>query len=574
MSALVRYLAAISHLGPRQTALNLLHRARRLTRSYRRYRGPGRGLEWCARARTSPLSHPGGARLEAGTFTAVGRSDAVGDPPEWEADTPLLWLYNLHYFGWLDALPRADQLRLVVDWIERYRAARARPGWWPYPLSLRLRHWTRTLADPAWGGGERPRVLASLEAQAECLAGTLEYHLRGNHLLESGITLKLLSACVRGPAVGRWERLADRILERELPEQFLLDGGHFERSPMYHALLVHGLLDLANLLPEEDEQRVRIVERLPGLLRFLAAMRHPDGEIALFNDAAFDIAAPPAALFDYAARLGFQVPDYASGSFPVTGYHVWRRGGDALVVDAGPIGPDYLSTHAHGDLFSYEWSLDGARVVVDGGTSTYEAGEERRWVRSTRAHNTVEVDGADQCEFFGAFRVGRRGRPRDVTARVSEDGLQLSGWHDGYRRLRGAPIHRRELSLLPEGALAVWDTLESRAAHDSVSRIRFPPGTRVELSAPGDARIETPGVRLSLTTFGGTLALETGHYAPRFGARHECPVLALRKGGQPEFGYLLARHSRGTRIDALGANVAGRPIARQVHGSTGRGPSR
>ena len=55
------------------------------------------------------------------------------------------------------------------------RPAGAVPGWWPYPLSLRLRHWTRGLfrglfaAEPA-----RPRLLASIEAQAECLTDTLE----------------------------------------------------------------------------------------------------------------------------------------------------------------------------------------------------------------------------------------------------------------------------------------------------------------------------------------------------------------------------------------------------------------
>ena len=300
-----------------------------------------------------------------------------------------------------------------------------------------MRHWTRALfrglfaAEPA-----RARLLASIEAQAECLTDTLEFHLRGNHLLESALTLKLLAACFRGPAVSRWERRADAVLDAELDEQFLTDGGHVERSPMYHALLLHGLLDLVNVLPESDARRARILQRLPGLLRFLAALRHPDGEIALVNDAAFEIAPAPGALLDYARRLGLETPAFGSGSFPDTGYHVWRRGKDALFVDAGPIGPDYLAAHGHGDVFSWELSLDGRRVVVDGGTSTYEAGEERAWVRSTRAHNTVEVGGVDQSEFFGAFRVGRRARPRDVVARVtttaftSRDGTTAT---DGWR---------------------------------------------------------------------------------------------------------------------------------------------
>jgi hypothetical protein len=338
---------------------------------------------------------------------------------------------------------------------------------------------------------------------------------------------------------------------------------------MYHALLLSGLLDLANLLPEEDETRVRVVERLPALLHFLAALCHPDGEIALFNDAAFDIAPPPVALFDYAARLGLRTGAAAAASFPETGYHVWRRGGDALFVDAGPIGPDYLSTHAHGDMFSFELSLDGRRVVVDGGTSTYAAGPERDWVRSTRAHNTVELAGADQCEFFGAFRVGRRGRPRDVAALVSPEGLRVSGWHDGYERLAGRPRHHRELALVEGGALFVWDRVDSARAHEAVSRVRFAPGARVELAGPDAACVEAGGVGLSLRAFGGTLVLEPGEYAERFGKREPCLVLALRKGEASELGYALARLPAELRIDPSGGSLDGRPVERRA---TTRGP--
>lgn len=572
MSALVRYAAAIYHLGPRQAARNLLHRATRGTQRFGRYRHAAGGIEWAGRARTSFLPHAAGARLERGQFTAVGRTLTIGDPPGWESEAPLLWLFNLHYFAWLDALPGAEQRRLVLDWIERYPPSARRPGWMPYPLSLRLRHWAILLfAAEGWTDAERARLLVSIEAQAECLADTLEYHLRGNHLFESAITLKLLAACFRGPAVGRWQRRADAVLDAELREQFLLDGGHAERSPMYHARLAHGLLDLMNVLPEADEKRLRIEARLPGVLRFLAAMRHPDGEIALFNDAAFGIAPEPGAILDYASRLGLGAAGFASGSFPETGYHVWRDGNDALFVDAGPIGPDYLPAHAHGDIFSYELSLDGRRVVVDGGTSSYEAGSERDWVRSTRAHNTVEIGGADQCEFFAAFRVGRRGRPRDVVARVGAEGIQVAGWHDGYRRLAGGPVHNRELELVAPAALAVWDTVESRVPHAAVSRVRFPPGARVRLLGADAAAIETEGLTLSLRSFGGTLVTEAGHYAPRFGERLPCPVLALHKGAGPEFGYVLARSGVPVRIEPAGAEVAGRPIPRRSRRPPGTG---
>ena len=228
MSVLGRYAAAIYHLGPRQAARNLLHRATRGSRRFGRYRRAAGDLEWTGRARAPFLPHDGGARLAAGHFTAVGRTLVVGDPPSWELDAPLLWLFNLHYFAWLEALPGDEQRRLVLDWIDRYPPNGRRPGWMPYPLSLRLRYWAALLFTPdLWSDAERARLLVSIGAQAECLADTLEYHLRGNHLLESAITLKLLAGCLRGPAVTRWERRADAILDAELREQFLLDGGHF-----------------------------------------------------------------------------------------------------------------------------------------------------------------------------------------------------------------------------------------------------------------------------------------------------------------------------------------------------------
>jgi uncharacterized heparinase superfamily protein len=292
-------------------------------------------------------------------------------------------------------------------------------------------------------------------------------------------------------------------------------------------------------------------------------MRQPDGELALFNDAALGIAPEPGAILEYARRLGFDVPSFCSGCFPETGYHVWRGHDAALLVDAGPLGPDYLPAHGHGDIFSYELSLDGRRVVVDGGTSSYEAGVERAWARSTRAHNTVEVAGSDQAEFFGAFRVGRRGRPRDVGASESADGLRVSGWHDGYRRLPGRPVHHRELEFVAGSALFVWDTVESSRDQPAISRLRFPPGAVVRIEDADTAEIDAAGVHLALRSFGGALAVESGYYATHFGERVACPVLALHKGAQPEFGYALARCGESARIDAAGGQLGARPVVRQ-----------
>lgn len=557
------YAAAIRHLGACQAWLNLVHRLPR--RQWRQRTAPGSDLAFAECTLSPFVLHGNGVRLEAGTFTALGRSRPVGDPPDWDSAEPLLWLFNLHYFDYLEALPPFARIPLVLDWIERHPPEGRAVGWMPYPLSLRLRNWTRLFCQALeWPDGARARVLASIEAQGDCLARNVERHLGGNHLFENGLTLALLGACFQGRAARSWAGLGRAILERELDEQFLSDGGHFERSPMYHALLTGGLLELAGVLATGDALGDRIRQRLPSLLAFLAALRHPDGAIALFNDSALGVAPEPAALLGMARELGAPASAPDQAAFPETGYWVWRSAGDALLVDAGPVGPDYVPAHAHGDIFSFELSLGGRRVVVDGGTSTYEAGAERDWVRSTRAHNTVEVGGMDQCEFFAAFRVGRRGRPRRVRASLSPAELRLEGWHDAYRRLPGRPLHRREFCFRPPGVLLVWDRVDSGRDHPVVARVRFAPGLAVRRTDAATARIDLPGRALTLSAFGARLDVEDDFYAPRFGERLPCEVLALRARSNVDFGFALAPADCPVAIDAAGADVAGQRLRRGV----------
>jgi len=567
--------AAIYHLGPRRAALNI--HARLLKRAF----DPGRyqlrlgtDLRYGGRPRAPLRSEPGAARIEwpERRLTIFGRSRVLDHPPDWEPREELLWLFNLHYFGYLDQLPAAERVVLALEWVDGHEPDPARAGWRPYSLSLRLRNWTRALfSDGApMTAEEATRLLASIEAQGDCLAASVEYYLGANHLLENAITLKFLAACFTGAAARPWEAIADRILGQEIDEQFLTDGGHFERSPMYHALLSEGLLDLVNVLPDDDAIRRHLVARLPGILGYLAVLAHPDGAPPLFNDCALGIAPSPRHLLAYAAELGLrpepsgaalEVNRYIS-HFPESGYHTWRAPGIAFFYDAGPVGPDYQPAHAHGDIFSFELSAGGRRLVVDGGTSTYVAGAERAWVRSTGAHNTVEFDEQDQCEFFGAFRMGRRGRPRDIRFAVESLGLHVRAWHDGYARLLGKPRHQREILFVAGGALLVWDEIHSGRAHRAVSRIRLAPGAILELTAPDAARVHLADETYAIRTFGGELRREAAFYAPSFGDRLPCEALALLKGSGPAFGYALGPLALPLEIDARGARVGATRIER------------
>jgi uncharacterized heparinase superfamily protein len=139
------------------------------------------------------------------------------------------------------------------------------------------------------------------------------------------------------------------------------------------------------------------------------------------------------------------------------------------IIDVASIGPDYLPGHAHADTLSFEFSLGTERVIVNGGTSVYGEGPQRQFERSTAAHSTVEIDGADSSEVWSGFRVARRALVQDVQIQERSDSVAVSAAHDGYGRLPGKPIHRRAWTL-EAGRLAPWRAFISGPESNSTAR--------------------------------------------------------------------------------------------------------
>ena len=533
-----RYLRTIRHLRGRQAAYQILHRLR-YERSGPRHvpgRGPMPAPRWPDGAGVFPLA--GGAeaanepaRVRSGSLTFLNRAESVGFPPDWNAtEFPRLWLYHLHYHEYLHRLPFRMARDVVLDWIVRHRPGPGRVGWEPYPVSRRIANWctyflgrerSRTHADDAF----RDTLWASLCEQADHLQRRPEWHLLGNHLLEDAVALSLIGSCFDHPAAGAWFSVGRAILARELPEQILADGGHFERSPMYHSRVLEALL----LLDATGDHVLQTLVQpyLPRLADSLTDMVHPDGGIALLNDSAFGVYPPPLAL---TAAAGAEPPRVGTFALDKTGYYGARTSeGHYVICDAGPLGPDYQPGHGHADLFSFELSLYGARVVVDSGVSTYESDPMREYCRSTRAHNTVEIEGRDQAELWATFRVGRRPHPEAVQWEADGGGFRLSGRHAGYRQLPGGPIHTRTFRWQREGKLEIRDHVEATRAVRSVARLHFHPECRLGDFGGEGCALNFPGGYARIHWSGWeTVARDDGSfYCPEFGVARPNPCLAL-----------------------------------------------
>jgi uncharacterized heparinase superfamily protein len=462
------------------------------------------------------------ASIKPGTFSFLNQVRELGCPVNWRpAEAPLLWQFNLHYFNYLHVLDKKDQADLCHEWI-RANSIGAEPGWHPFPTSLRIVNWCKA-------GLQGQDILKSLYLQAAYLYRNLETHLLGNHLLENARALIFAGSYFRDQGEApKWLSRGLDIYRDQTPEQILNDGGHFERSPMYHALMLEGYLDVLNVLPDEHSDRSWLAETAREMMTFIVSLTHPGERIALFNDATQEIAPSTESLCEYGERLLDMQPE-RKYAFPETGYFIHDHEGMYFVIDGGAIGPDYLPAHAHADIFSYELSVDGVLFFVDSGVYEYEAGDMRDYVRSTPAHNTVCVDNVDQAECWHSFRVARRYAPLNVSFHRDADGCRFEGTFDGYAHLIGDEIVHRRIVIGDDDrrTIRVLDNIDGQGNHKVESFIHLHPEVECVIRG-GEAVLERDGKRLAVQADGAVFDKEKGWYCPEFGRRIENDVLVLR----------------------------------------------
>lgn len=479
------------------------------------------------------------ASLVDSHFVFLNHASPVSFPIAWnDAEQAKLWLYNLHYFDYLNQANMAPDtaLNLIKDWI-KHNPIGVGNGWEPYSLSLRIVNWIKFLSLHTFGEN-LDGIHASLFLQCRFLFGHLEYHLLGNHLFKNGVALLYSGAYFQGAEAVLWLQKGRTILDTEIQEQVLNDGGHFERSPMYHALILEDILDCLNVDQGFScfsvKSRAWVVTQAEKMLTFATDTLHPDGEIAFFNDSALGIAPSPQALAAYAGSLGITTSDKPVSSDalvdviekPDFGLYVLQNPSGRMLFDAGVIGPDYLPGHAHCDTLSYELSLFGQRCIVNSGTYQY-AGQQRNDFRATSAHNTVCIDGKEQHEIWSTFRVARRGYPFDINVVRQDESVTVSAAHSGYKRLPGHPVHRRTMTCNGAG-WQIEDRIEGQGQHLAESFIHLHPAVEIVSFTASKVLCALPDIRFVITVDESVTvsALDT-FYSPEFGLKQANKTLCL-----------------------------------------------
>lgn len=206
-----------------------------------------------------------------------------------------------------------------------------------------------------------------------------------------------------------WLDTARERLMALLNAQVYPDGAQKELTPGYHRVTLGNVLDALQLaqrtgaeLPDE------LSARLEAMFEYFVAIAMPDGRTPALNDSGWGRAAsfmraatdlfPEREVFAFIETAGAegQPPERTSWHLPWAGWSIMRTGWTAddryLFFESGPYG----RAHQHEDKLGIIAHVAGHTVLTEGGTYSYDRSDWRRYVLSTRAHNTVMVDGLEQ----------------------------------------------------------------------------------------------------------------------------------------------------------------------------------
>ncbi|KAA9405113.1 hypothetical protein EGO51_17450 [Haloarcula hispanica] len=524
-----------------------------------------------------------------GNLTFLNRTIQFRSPdqPNWFDDRfddyPLLWPLKLYAFeplrwatlGFKDPQAAPDRVvevfdQWVWDWadsIEIGQPGYLRNAWTPWAVSLRIQTLTRYLAWRTGGTQEGvPERLTEVLAReiyrnSLFLINHIEGDVGGNHLVENGLAL-LMAGLTFSEDDNSWASKGISILGRTGAKQFLSDGGHYERSPMYHAIVTTRYVTACSVLAASDctvpNWMTAMTRQAVAYLRYLCP---PDERIPLCNDAVFGQALPLADCLEYAAAAGFSSDDRpapahspASGE---SGYYWLDANHGRLLVDGGPVGPPHLPGHSHNDMLSVLLWVDGHRVLTDTGVYDYASDERRQYVRSVAGHNTVQVGDTEPIEIGGKYLMGARTEPS-----VRYEETEPAVFDGCYETASDAPAsyrHNRTI-IAADGWWLVRDMLSGpdTETEPSISRLHFHPDIAVTVDESGPIRASHRAATdddpplLSVYPLGTSdVRTTTTQYFPEFGVTQERQTVELRSGpesGTTALGYLLAPGASGSDI--------------------------
>ena len=479
----------------------------------------------------------------------------------------------------------------IESWIDQ------NPKWtginWQSSLEIGIRSiswlWTIFLLLPsdALDEARLRRVVKSLFAQLDQIYRYPSVYSSPNtHLIGEAAALFIAGLLFRElPRAEQWMEFGSTTLIQEMQKQVSSDGVYCELSTYYHCYAADFyLLVLALARSNQIVFPEWMWTRLGQMLEFVMHMTRPDGTMPLLGDddggrvlmlgsdsyrSYRDGLCSGTVLFgreDFKAQAGLfceetlwllgkdawpifnslspQQPSDCSKAYKDAGYFVQRSGwadrDTHVTFDCGGLGKP-SGGHGHADALSLTLFTGGHEFLIDPGTSVYNCAPElRNYFRSTRAHNTVIVDGASQSEPAGTFAWKTKSAARLGHHFALPEVEYVDGFQDGYAHKSGGVIHRRRLIYIRPSYWIVLDDLSGSGQHRYDFVYHFAPEARLticgeEKRGEADCRAYIGDAGLQLLLYASAplhAAVDCGQQRPiqgwssqRYGECRPSPVL-------------------------------------------------
>ncbi len=477
--------------------------------------------------------------------------------------------------GWIEQNP----VGRTINWQSSLEIAIRSMSWiWALFLLLRSRALTEARAQ---------RIGDSLFVQLEHIyRHNSRFSSPNTHLIGEAAALFIGGILFQdGHRPAAWLELGSSLLTQEAERQVLDDGAHAELSAYYHCYTVDFYFQVLLLAEQNGYPLAPIVrQRVGSMLEFLMHMTRPDGTLPGWGDCdggralalqERDYRSPRrllclGALAFLRTDFRHQAGEFSEDAFWFFGKDSWRiysllksippnqsqsvhhaagyaiqRSGwgpldSHLTFDFGGLGM-LTGGHAHADSLSIGLFSEGRELLTDPGTFVYNCAPEwRKYARSTRAHNTVVVDGCDQAEMRGTFSWKTR-----ITARGSASPGYIEGEHDGYARL--GIIHRRRVIDIPGDYWIIVDDLRGTGHHTFDFCYHFGPDVRMS--------------QCGLDSDGVTVKDESGKFSLGVYASSPLTPELFRGQSQPLEGWLSRGYGDRIPSQSLRARaIAGAPL--------------
>lgn len=346
-------------------------------------------------------SETGNYNSRSRTFTFLNKTHTFSDSIDWQfMGHGKLWNYHLQYLNYLNDATTSisERNKVLIQLSESVNASALKLE--AYPVSLRI---INTLLFYENVTTDQKSINRALFRQIHFLENNLEYHILANHLLENYIALCMAAIYMNDDRL--WNKCYAKLCS-ELEEQILADGAHYERSHMYHSIVLYRLILLYQVLIKSnkgDYDRIRYY--IQKMASWLVTFSLPNDRYPLFQDSCISGAPPVSWISNTLIQLNIEIHQ---GILSDSAYFKFEHDPIVLYVNAGNVVPTYQPGHAHADMLHFDLYFKGQPIFVDYGISTYESGSQRQYERSTQAHNTVVINGQNQSEIWSQFRMAQR----------------------------------------------------------------------------------------------------------------------------------------------------------------------